>query len=137
MRRAAKGSASYYKRKLDAEIGALVRSRGACERCGKTDTLQCAHIVPRTNHALRYDPINLLCLCYKCHIHFAHKDPIAFQAWLADKLPHVLDYVQKNRHLTIHRKAGDYKELLETVRAIQGGDKEKINLLLVGEAHQS
>lgn len=132
MRRRAKGSLSYYKQKCDDNIGILVRSRGACERCGNTETLQCAHIVPRTNHTLRFDPLNLLCLCYKCHIHFAHKDPLAFQAWLASEKPEVYEYVEANRALTVKRTLQDYQELLENIKAVLGGDLDKLSTLLVG-----
>lgn len=52
--------------KLHAE---LVRSRGRCERCGRTDgAFQCAHIVPRRYAATRVDPLNAWCLCPGCHL---------------------------------------------------------------------
>ena len=51
--------------KLHAE---LVRSRGRCERCGSSATLQCAHIVPRRYAATRVDPVNAWCLCAGCHL---------------------------------------------------------------------
>lgn len=57
----AKGRAS----KLHAE---LVRSRGRCERCGKTDVrLECAHIVSRRYAATRSDENGAWCLCSYCH----------------------------------------------------------------------
>lgn len=51
--------------KMHAE---LVRARGACERCGRTDApVQCAHIVRRRYNATRVDPTNAWCLCVACH----------------------------------------------------------------------
>ena len=52
--------------KLHAE---LVRSRGACQRCGSTWSLQCAHIVSRRYSATRTDERNAWCLCAACHLH--------------------------------------------------------------------
>lgn len=46
----------------------LVRSRGACERCGKTGVrLECAHVVSRRYAATRTDETNAWCLCSYCH----------------------------------------------------------------------
>lgn len=47
--------------------GELVRARGACERCGSVDNLQCAHIVSRKFSNTRTDLANAWCLCASCH----------------------------------------------------------------------
>lgn len=73
-------------KKLDKAFSAKVREKGACERCGKTETLQCAHIFPRTRYSVRWDYENALCLCYACHIHWAHKNPCEFAEWVIKKL---------------------------------------------------
>lgn len=46
----------------------LVRARGACQRCGSTERLQCAHIVGRRFAATRTDETNAWCLCAACHL---------------------------------------------------------------------
>lgn len=46
----------------------VVRARGACERCGSTVNLQCAHIVPRRYSVTRCDPNAAWCLCAGCHL---------------------------------------------------------------------
>lgn len=53
--------------KADMLFSRLVRSRGACERCGKqgTDT---AHIVRRRYSATRCVEDNAWCLCRPCHV---------------------------------------------------------------------
>lgn len=56
----AKGKAT----KLHAQI---VRARGFCQRCGRTDTLQCAHIISRSYSWTRTDETNAWCLCGTCH----------------------------------------------------------------------
>lgn len=45
----------------------IVRARGACERCGSTEGLQCAHIVSRRYAATRTDLDNAWCLCARDH----------------------------------------------------------------------
>lgn len=44
------------------------RGNGACERCGESRVLQCAHIIPRRYAATRCDPANAWALCAGCHM---------------------------------------------------------------------
>lgn len=53
--------------KLHSEI---VRARGACEACGSTRNLQCAHIISRRYAHTRTEIDNALALCASCHIRF-------------------------------------------------------------------
>jgi len=91
-----------------------------CEVCCKTPTndkgtilLQSHHMIPRTNYATRYMLENGVCLCYKDHIHFAHKDALGFGDWFVNKRPkdagHIItwrnsqiknDYVEVENMLT-------------------------------------
>jgi 5-methylcytosine-specific restriction endonuclease McrA len=74
-----KPTRSTLKNKLDKICGEIVRGRGRCQRCGKTENLQTAHIFGRTYLNTRWDiDNNLLCLCPDCHINFAHKCPLLF-----------------------------------------------------------
>ena len=87
------------KRKQCDELWSKAVKRRAgfkCERCGKTTKLHAHHIIPRTNYALRYDLVNGVCLCYRCHFHFAHKDAMGFMAWIKDRRN--LDYLDSRRH---------------------------------------
>ena len=56
-----------------------------CEYCGKETTLQSHHMIPRTNYATRYMLENGVCLCYKHHFFFAHKDALGFGDWFKKK----------------------------------------------------
>lgn len=99
-------------KKLDTIVSEKVRSVGRCDRCGKTSALACAHIYSRRNMRLRWDLRNLLCLCYACHIHWAHRDPVAFVKWVStfrdlDELERVL----QNR---TPMKVFDLEELLKS-----------------------
>lgn len=55
------------KDEADRLCGQLVRSRGACARCGKTQNLQWAHIIRRNYAATRTDETGAWCLCASCH----------------------------------------------------------------------
>ena len=72
---------SYLTRKLDVITSLIVRSIGYCEKCGKKENLQCCHIYSRTYKSVRWDFLNLVCLCASCH-HWAHKNPILFTEWV-------------------------------------------------------
>ena len=74
---------------LDKLVSQIVRKRGRCEMCSRTDTLQAAHIFSRRNFNVRFDLENLLCLCYRCHFHIAHKEPVRFVSFVKEKLGEV------------------------------------------------
>ena len=90
---------------LDKLFSEYIRRRaiqrcGGCERCGtiKPDltredgstfpgwmSLQCSHIVGRTNKAVRWDEDNALGLCGGCHMYVEH-NPIEHVEFAKDKL---------------------------------------------------
>lgn len=90
-------------RKLDQEVSRIVRSRGSCARCRKTDNLQTAHIFSRSLRSVRWDLDNVLALCPNCHINFAHKCPVLFTEF-------VREYLGKVRYLQLKIKAGMIKK---------------------------
>lgn len=71
-------------KKLDKICSEIVRARGKCQRCGKIEYLQTAHIFGRRYRILRWNLGNLLCLCYPCHFIFAHQNPVEFVEWVKD-----------------------------------------------------
>lgn len=72
-------------KKCDKLFSDIVRSIGECEHCGAKDkTLQCAHIISRQYRNTRWDLENAVCLCVKCHLYWAHKNPLAFVDWLEE-----------------------------------------------------
>lgn len=64
-----------------------LRAGGKCEKCGKTEQLQSHHIVPRTDWNLRFDELNGVCLCFRDHFYWAHKDMLGFGKWFVEKFP--------------------------------------------------
>jgi hypothetical protein len=63
----------------------IVRARGACENCGTTSQLQCAHIVTRRRNATRTDLANAFALCARCHLTFTH-NPFQWTDWVDAKI---------------------------------------------------
>jgi 5-methylcytosine-specific restriction endonuclease McrA len=69
------------KAKCDKLFSQIVRSVGACEKCGSTDWLQTSHIVSRRYSATRCDRRNAQCLCAGCHRFFTLW-PKEFSRWI-------------------------------------------------------
>lgn len=115
-----KPTKSSLKRKLDKEVSRIVRSRGACEFCGKADysLLQAAHIFSRSNLGLRWRLDNLLCLCASCHF-WSHKNPIFFAERVKEHLGDVT-YTELKQSATAITKwtLEEMQELLEALRKI-------------------
>jgi hypothetical protein len=61
----------------------IVRTRDKkCLKCGKTDTLQCAHVFSCKHKNTVWDEDNAVTLCFACHFYWAHKDPLEFTEWI-------------------------------------------------------
>lgn len=75
-------------KRLDALAKEVVFARDKCRcvKCGKSTTLAPAHIFSRRNFSVRWDTDNIICLCYRHHIHWAHKEPILFTEWVKEHL---------------------------------------------------
>jgi len=72
----------------DAAFSDAVRlSRNyTCEHCQKSDgRMEAAHIYGRANKSVRWDTMNILCLCHTCHRRFT-ENPLDFETWLKRKV---------------------------------------------------
>lgn len=78
---AAKGA----KKRADDLFSKLIRSRGSCQACGTTSTLQCAHIRSRHYNNTRTDLENALCLCAGCHFYYTG-NPLLFAQFIKARL---------------------------------------------------
>ncbi len=78
-------SAQAAKRKATALHAAIVRARGACEACGTTQNLQCAHIISRRYAQTRTRLDNAFALCARDHLRFTEW-PLEFAAFVEDKV---------------------------------------------------
>jgi hypothetical protein len=74
-------------KELDRVFSLSIRSRDKrCLRCGTSDNLQCAHIFSRTARSVRWYPLNALTLCIKCHLYWAHRNPVEFVEFVRELL---------------------------------------------------
>lgn len=69
----------------------VVKTRGRCEASGEGlrncgGVLQCSHILPVKNYpSLRFEPDNVLCLCYAHHNYWWHLNPVDATAFIEKK----------------------------------------------------
>lgn len=98
------------------------RAGWKCEVCGKTPTnnkgtilLQSHHVIPRTNYATRFRLENGVCLCYKDHIHYAHKDAMGFADWFRKHRPHDAALIEGLRYNQVKNNYEEIKEYLESL----------------------
>jgi 5-methylcytosine-specific restriction endonuclease McrA len=110
------GKVSRFQHKCDDEFSKLVRSQGKCERCGSREGLDAAHVVGRKNLNLRWNILNVICLCRRCHSEFAHRYPKKFSLWFESTYPERVEYLQKTRYLYRKRTMADYEELLSAIK---------------------
>lgn len=115
---------TYWKKKCDVLVSKIVRLQGVCEWCGTTQgQLQCAHIVGRSNHTLRFDLQNVLCFCATCH-RKAHNDPLGFATWFDKNFPNRREYLDMNKNHLTHRKLNDYKEMVKMLEIVYDSKRE-------------
>lgn len=108
------------RRKLTSECDVLVRklvlARDGykCCKCGGTNVLQAAHILPKGHYPrMRFELLNVLSLCFRCHMYWAHRDPIGFTDWINEKYINRAN-VLKELHATARKT--DLHELVLCLR---------------------
>lgn len=78
---------SQKKKELDilASKACRLRDGYVCKKCGKQQkSAQAAHIFTRSNLNTRWDLSNLITMCYHCHIHWGHRNPVEFTEWVKE-----------------------------------------------------
>lgn len=108
---------STLKKIADKLFSTVVRQEERCEWCGKTDNLQCAHIISRNNLTLRYDLENALCLCAGCHFKW-HQSPTEAIRWLDKTFPGRIDYLHKRQNIITKMKPAGYENLIADLRTM-------------------
>ena len=96
-----KTSKSALKRKADKLFSELIRQKGFCilkgiDSVSCNGNMQCAHIIGRANHALRWDLKNALCLCAGHHIYYT-SHPWEWQELIRTKFPGHYEYLNDKR----------------------------------------
>lgn len=110
-RQRSRAPAKALRRKADQLFSAIVRARGACESCGRTERLQCAHIVPRRYLSVRWIEENALCLCSACHVYYTHF-PLEFEAFVLARIGEE-PYGQLKREAMQGHGPPPYREIID------------------------
>ena len=109
------------RRKLEIQCDGLTkilvhrRDNNICLKCGTSDAdLQAAHILPKGKYPLmRFVLDNMLTLCWRDHMEWAHKDPVGFVDWIEAVWP------GRIQRLRISARMGRPQDLKELSIALQ------------------
>jgi len=109
--------------KIKKEIETLVKTKAKerdkyiCQKCGKKvegSNAHGSHVIPVSHgDALRFDLMNIKCLCYHCHLNWWHKNPLEAQEWFKEKFPDRFAYLMIHKNDVVKRKRDELMELLE------------------------
>ncbi len=101
-------------RKLDKLVSEITRSKGYCQKCGKSfpmNRLNCHHLFSRNNKSVRWDMDNLICVCVACHF-FAHQNPLLFTEFVKEFLGYKYEGLKQRATMTKQWKVFELEELL-------------------------
>ena len=75
-------------RTCDRLFADLVKTRDdwTCRACGSVERIQCAHLVSRRYRTTRWQAVNAVALCCRCHMRWTH-DPLGWEAWCEERWP--------------------------------------------------
>ena len=103
--------------------GKIIRSKGKCTICGKTDSLQAHHIISRRYNVGRHALDNGLCICSSCHF-FEKPEPERFRDMVLGAIGEDRFKVLKEKYILKSRKIS-----LGELDEIKAGLKEELKQL--------
>ena len=110
------------KKKCDVLYSLIIRSKGYCEVCGKSNLiLNAHHVIGRVNYSLRWDIRNGCCLCVSCHKFSkasAHEHPIKFINWFKKTRSEDHEYLLNKKNEIKTWTIFDYQEILKDLKDI-------------------
>jgi hypothetical protein len=133
-KRRADENSRLWRNKADKMFSKIILSQGKCLKCGRTEFLDTAHIIPRENIATRWDLTNAIPLCKKHHKfcgkeeNFSfHKNPVVFFIWAMDNHPEIIENARENLKKQIsetHKQAFERLEKIATKIKIKEEDEK-------------
>jgi hypothetical protein len=116
LRKKRKGKKAKLKRELDDLWSKAVKLVGKCEYCSKTDYLNAHHIYSRSNHAVRWNLDNGICLCSGHHTlsskFSAHKTPLEFTEFIIEKRGEAwYNKLREKANSVVKYTLDDYKQI--------------------------
>jgi hypothetical protein len=118
----------------DAAFSSAIRMarNNTCEHCKRTDgKMEAAHIYGRSNKSVRWDTLNILCLCFRCHLDFT-ANPLDFETWLKRYVGQgYLDILNEKRH-QIQKDTKTYRKEVaahyrEQIRLMEKGPHDLVS----------
>jgi len=104
------------KHRLDKLFSNYIHNREheTCQMCGKkTGRMNTSHNISRSCLALRWHDLNASLLCYRCHTHFWHSNPLIGAKWFVDKYGQErINYLIKESELPYTFTEAEYLRLL-------------------------
>ena len=103
-----------------------------CEHCGRSDgKTEAAHIYGRRAKSVRWDTLNILCLCHTCHRTFT-ENPLDFETWLNGYLGQgYLDILNEKRQSLFKTTAAVRKDIArhyrEQIRLMERGPHDLVS----------
>lgn len=102
-----------------AKLKAKKRDNYICQRCQKKvegSNAHASHIIPVSHgNVLRFNPRNMICLCYHCHINWWHKNPMESAEWFKLVFPEVWEYLKKEKEKIVKFKLEDYQKMKDAL----------------------
>lgn len=103
--------------KLAGQI-AITRDKNICQKCGKYvegSNAQPSHVIPKSaGDVYKWNPENIKCLCFGCHLQWWHLNPTESGEWFRAKFPERWQYI-KSLKPTIY-KMWQLEEELEKLK---------------------
>lgn len=118
----------------DAAFSNAIRfaRKHTCEHCGKADgKMEAAHIYSRSYKSVRWDTQNILCLCFRCHLHFTGS-PLDFEKWLKGYVGEgYLEILNEKRH-RIQKDTKAYRQEVakhyrQQLKLLEAGNHELVS----------
>jgi hypothetical protein len=112
-----KKKSPYTEKKADEIFSKIVRMRGTCQAKGLDDHpcgggLQCAHIITRGMHKIRFHEYNALCLCAGHHSWYTHHPDQWILDFIPTHFPKQYAWCMRHRRELLYERT-DFKMLIE------------------------
>lgn len=119
-----------YKKRIQTEFNKFVASGKPCAKCGKTfPVMQCSHIHSIGAYpSLRFDIMNVLPMCGRCHRFWWHDEPGEAWPWFIKNHKGRYEYLLKAKNKQIKWTEEKLTEIREAIK-----NKEIKKLLVAPE----
>lgn len=110
----------------DAWVRAIVflRQGPKCLRCSQVKPLHAAHILSKGAHpGIRFELDNVIGLCMKDHLFWAHREPIGFLQWIEELFPGRVERLSESAR---YRSRIDLKELICVLKSQYEAESRKV-----------